>query len=106
MKKFKCKETELRAELVQGEGVKQLHYGDLINLLFNTPIDKDDQTYLAIKKAFNFLDKFEGKKLNDVVELEDVDVKFAKERAMKFNFPFRHRDIIKFVDYISSLDNE
>ena len=99
MKTFENKETTI----TEGNGTETriLGFADLALVGLNAA-PKEGWTTDEMRKRFKAIDKIENLKIGDKVELEDSEFEVLLQSS-KVNWAIMHKDIVKFDDYLTSL---
>lgn len=100
MTKFENKKTDI----VLGE--EEVYYADLVlacSEYIPKGFEKEGWSKSLQKESFRVEDSMKNLKKGKTVEIEDNDIILIKKFCVGFGWATKHRDIVKFEEYIESL---
>lgn len=102
MKNFKNQQTEL-TDIKDGKEVS-LTFVDLAKITLNVP-PKEGWLLDEMKMRFKLEDKLVNTEVGETLQLDDADVEKLLQCA-KIPWRAKHRDIIRYVEYLEELVKE
>lgn len=93
MKTIQNKETSIKS------GDVLIKYSNLINTCINNIDPQKGATASDMRSAIRVMDAVE----KEVIELEDADFAFLKQKVNEMKWAIIHKDVLAFIDYINEL---